>query len=176
MDINTKSRGCGCRLRLGVDGGADSRKTSFPPCRLRHPHRHAVHDDSRRDGIKSGHWPLKKSAVGGTKTAAYWEPLPSPPKGREFIPVVFEEVVVHSLPLGKAGMGLVGGYCCRPVGIAVGHYCASCCLRNSRTPRHVAHGDFAERDGHCRYLVDRPPDLRNHHGWLVTYDTWARAY
>ena len=56
-EVNTKSRGCGCRLRLGVDGGADSRKTSFPPCRLRHPHRHARHDDSRRDGIKSGPWP-----------------------------------------------------------------------------------------------------------------------
>ena len=103
-------------------------------------------------------------------------PSPALPKGREFIPVVFEEVVVHSFPLEKAGMGLVGGYCCRPVGIALGRHCASCCLRNSRTPRHVAHGDFAERDGHCRYPVDRPPDLRNHLGWLVTYDTWARAY
>ena len=99
-----------------------------------------------------------------------------PPKGREFIPVVFEEVVVHSFPLGKAGMGLVGGCRCRPVGIAVGRHCASCCLRNSRNPRHVAHGDFAERDGHCRYPVDRHPDLRNHHGWLVTYEPWARAY
>ena len=28
-----------------------------------------------------------------------------PPKGREFILVVFEEVVVHTFPLGKAGMG-----------------------------------------------------------------------
>ena len=27
------------------------------------------------------------------------------PKGREFILVVFEEVVVHTFPLGKAGMG-----------------------------------------------------------------------
>ena len=56
-EVNTKSRGCGCRLRLGVDGGADSRKTSFPPCRLHHPHRHARYDDSRRDGKKSGPWP-----------------------------------------------------------------------------------------------------------------------
>ena len=27
------------------------------------------------------------------------------PKGREFVLVVFEEVVVHTFPLGKAGMG-----------------------------------------------------------------------
>ena len=97
-------------------------------------------------------------------------------KGLEFIPVVFEVVAWHSFPLGKAGMGLVGRCRCRPVGIAVGRHCASCCLRNSRNPCYVAHGDFAERDGHCRYPVDHHPDPRNHHGWLVTYDTWARAY
>ena len=60
-EINTKSRGGGWRLRLGVDGGADCRKTSFPPCRLHHPHRHAMHDDIRRDGKKSGQRPFKKS-------------------------------------------------------------------------------------------------------------------
>ena len=60
-DINTKNRGGGWRLRLGVDGGADCRKTSFPPCRLHHPHRHAVHDAIRRDGKKSGLRPFKKS-------------------------------------------------------------------------------------------------------------------
>ena len=59
--INTKSRGGGCRLRLGVYGGADCRKTGFPPCRLHHPHRHAVHDAIRRDGKKSGLRPFKKS-------------------------------------------------------------------------------------------------------------------
>ena len=59
--INTKSRGGGWRLRLGVDGGADCRKTSFPPCRLHHPHRHAAHDAIRRDGKKSGLRPFKKS-------------------------------------------------------------------------------------------------------------------
>ena len=32
-------------------------------------------------------------------------PSPTLPKGREFILVVFEEVVVHTFPLGKAGMG-----------------------------------------------------------------------
>ena len=37
---------------------------------------------------------------------AHYEPLPNPPKGREFVLVVFEEVVVGSFPLGKAGMGL----------------------------------------------------------------------
>ena len=127
---------------------------------------------------------VKKAAIGRKKNPPLavkkqlliGSPSPALPKGREFIPVVFEEVVVHSFPLGKAGMGLVGGCRCRPVGIAVGRHCASCCLRNSRNPRHVAHGDFAERDGHCRYPVDRHPDLRNHHGWLVTYEPWARAY
>ena len=67
-EINTKSRGDGWRLRLGVDGGADCRKTSFPPCRLHHPHRHAVHDAIHRDGSKS-------PAFAGTKTADYWRPL-----------------------------------------------------------------------------------------------------
>ncbi len=61
-EINTKSRGGGWRLRLGVDGGAD---------RLHHPHRHAVHDAIHHDGKKSGLWPFKKSAVGGKKTAAH---------------------------------------------------------------------------------------------------------
>ena len=60
-EINTKSRGGGWRLRLGVYGGADRRKTSFPPCRLHHPHRHAWHDVIRRDGKKSGLRPFKKS-------------------------------------------------------------------------------------------------------------------
>ena len=31
------------------------------------------------------------------------------PKGREFVLLVFEEVVVHTFPLGKAGMGLPYG-------------------------------------------------------------------
>ena len=60
-EINTKNRGGGWRLRLGGDVGADCRKTSFPPCRRRHPHRHARHDAIRRDGKKSGLWPFKKS-------------------------------------------------------------------------------------------------------------------
>ena len=59
-EINTKSRGGGWRLRLGVDGGSDCRKTGFPPCRLHHPHRHAVHDAIRHDGKKSGLRPFKK--------------------------------------------------------------------------------------------------------------------
>ena len=32
-------------------------------------------------------------------------PSPTLPKGREFILAVLEEVVVHTFPLGKAGMG-----------------------------------------------------------------------
>ena len=38
------------------------------------------------------------------------------PKGREFILVVFEEVVVHTFPLGKAGMGPSVGLFSFPVG------------------------------------------------------------
>ena len=71
---NTKNRGDSCRLRLGVLVGDASRKTSFPPHRPHHPHRHARHDDSSHDGKKSGRWPFKKSAVGGTKTAACRRP------------------------------------------------------------------------------------------------------
>ena len=71
---NTKSRGDSCRLRQGVPAGDARRKTGFPPCRPHHPHRHARHDDSSHDGKKSGRWPFKKSAVGGTKTAAYRRP------------------------------------------------------------------------------------------------------
>ncbi len=37
--------------------GDVSRKTSFPPCRRRHPQRHALHDDNSRHGSKSGRWP-----------------------------------------------------------------------------------------------------------------------
>ena len=55
-EINTKSRGHCWRLRLGGAGGADSRKTSFPSCRHRHPHRHAVHDASNDHGKKSRRW------------------------------------------------------------------------------------------------------------------------
>ena len=38
------------------------------------------------------------------------------PKGREFILAVFEEVVMRSIPLGKAGMGLPYSY---SVGVAI---------------------------------------------------------
>ena len=39
-----------------------------------------------------------------------------PPKGREFILAVFEEVVVHTFPLGKVGMGPSFGLFSFPVG------------------------------------------------------------
>ena len=38
------------------------------------------------------------------------------PMGREFVLVVFEEVVVHTFPLGKAGMGPSFGLFSFPVG------------------------------------------------------------
>ena len=55
-ELNTKSRGHYWRLRLGGDGGDDSRKTSFPSCRHRHLHRHAVHDASSDHGKKKRRW------------------------------------------------------------------------------------------------------------------------
>ena len=55
---------------------------------------------------------VQKAAVGRKKNpplAVKKQLIVSPsltlPKGREFILVVFEEVVVHTFPLGKAGMG-----------------------------------------------------------------------
>jgi len=85
VDINTKSHGGCCRLRLFVAVGDGSRKTSFPPCRRRHPQRHALHDDNSRHGSKSGLWPFKKSAFGGEKTAACKPPpQPSPRGGNSF--------------------------------------------------------------------------------------------
>ena len=70
VDINTKSHGGCCRLRLLGFVGDGSRKTRFPPCRRRHSQRHALHDDNSRHGSKSGRWPFKKAAVGGKKTIA----------------------------------------------------------------------------------------------------------
>gem|GEM_PF-2736194 len=88
-EINTKCRGGGWRLRLGVDGGADCRKTSFPPCRLRHPHRHARHDAIRCDGTKSGLCPFKKSGFRQCKNSCLLEtPLQTLPKGWGFYAVL----------------------------------------------------------------------------------------
>ena len=81
-EINTKSRGGGWRLRLGGDVGADCQKTSFPPCRLHHPHRHARHDAILRDGKKSGLWPFKKSGFRRYKNNCLLEtPLQTLPNG-----------------------------------------------------------------------------------------------
>ena len=55
---------------------------------------------------------VQKAAFGRKKSpplAVKKQQLRSPsltlPKGREFVLVVFEEVVVHTFPLGKAGIG-----------------------------------------------------------------------
>ena len=55
---------------------------------------------------------VQKAAFGRSKSpplAVKKQLIVSPsltlPKGREFVLVVFEEVVVHTFPLGKAGMG-----------------------------------------------------------------------
>ena len=77
-EINTKSRGGGWRLRLGGDVGADCRKTGFPPCLRRHPHRHARHDAIFRDGKGSGLWPFKKSGFRRCKNNCLLE-APSKP-------------------------------------------------------------------------------------------------
>ena len=66
---------------------------------------------------------VQKAAVGRKKSpplAVKKQLIVSPsltlPTGREFILVVFEEVVVHTFPLGKAGMGPSFGLFSFPVG------------------------------------------------------------
>ena len=66
---------------------------------------------------------VQKAAVGRKKSpplAVKKQLIVSPsltlPKGREFVLVVFEEVVVHTFPLGKAGMGPSFGLFSFPVG------------------------------------------------------------
>ena len=48
----------------------------------------------------------KKSPPLAVKKQLIVGPSLTLPKGREFVLVVFEEVVVYTFPLGKAGMGL----------------------------------------------------------------------
>ena len=66
---------------------------------------------------------VQKAAFGRSKSpplAVKKQLIVSPsltlPKGREFVLVVFEEVVVHTFPLGKAGMGPSFGLFSFPVG------------------------------------------------------------
>ena len=66
---------------------------------------------------------VQKAAFGRSKSpplAVKKQLIVSPsltlPKGREFVLVVFEEVVAHTFPLGKAGMGLPYG---NSVGVAI---------------------------------------------------------
>ena len=66
---------------------------------------------------------VKKAAVGRSKSpplAVKKQLIVSPsltlPMGREFVLVVFEEVVAHTFPLGKAGMGPSFGLFSFPVG------------------------------------------------------------
>ena len=66
---------------------------------------------------------VQKAAVGRKKTpplAVKKQLMVSPslalPKGREFVLLVFEEVVAHTFPLGKAGMGPSFGLFSFPVG------------------------------------------------------------
>ena len=49
----------------------------------------------------------KKSPSLAVKKQLIVSPSLTLPKGREFVLLVFEEVVVHTFPLGKAGMGPV---------------------------------------------------------------------
>ena len=67
-----------------MDGGVDCRKTSFPPCRLNHPHRHARHDDSRRDGKKKRPLAVQKVRLSPEQKQLLIEAPPQAlPKGRE---------------------------------------------------------------------------------------------
>ena len=66
---------------------------------------------------------VQKAAVGRKKNpplAVKKQLIVSPsltlPKGREFVLLVFEEVVAHTFPLGKAGMGPSFGLFSFPVG------------------------------------------------------------
>ena len=66
---------------------------------------------------------VQKAAFGRSKSpplAVKKQQLVGPsltlPKGREFVLLVFVEVVVHTFPLGKAGMGLPYG---NSVGVAI---------------------------------------------------------
>ncbi len=58
----------------------------------------------------------KKSPPLAVKKQMIVGPSLTLPKGREFILAVFEEVVVRTFPLGKAGMGLPYG---NSVGVAI---------------------------------------------------------
>ena len=58
----------------------------------------------------------KKSPPLAVKKQLIVSPSLTLPKGREFILVVFEEVVAHTFPLGKAGMGPSFGLFSFPVG------------------------------------------------------------
>ena len=98
-DVNTKSHGDCCRLRLFVVVGDASRKTSFPSCRPRHPQRHALHDDNSRHGQKAA-FGRKKSPPLAVKKQLIASPL-SMPNGQEFILAVFKEIVVRTFPLKK---------------------------------------------------------------------------
>ena len=138
-EINTKSRGGGWRLRLGVYGGADCRKTSFPPCRLRHPHRHAVHDAIHHDGKKKRPMAVQKVRLSPVQkqllveappqillkplpcppqgAGVYWSPSPNPPQGAG-VPL---EAPPHPSPRGGSPFPLclrVLGWCSFPLGKA----------------------------------------------------------
>ena len=58
----------------------------------------------------------KKSPPLAVKKQLIVGPSLTLPKGREFVLVVFEEVVVHTFPLGKVGMGLRFGFFPSPWG------------------------------------------------------------
>ena len=58
----------------------------------------------------------KKSPPLAVKKQLIRSPSLTIPKGREFVLAVFEEVVMRSFPLGKAGMGLPYSY---SVGVAI---------------------------------------------------------
>ena len=65
---------------------------------------------------------------------------------------------------------------CRPAGIALGHHSASHGLGYGHDACHAVLGYFVQYCGCCRAFADCHPDTRNHHCWLVSFDTWARAY
>ena len=120
---------------------------------------------------------VKKAALGRSKspplavkkTAAYWTPLSGSPLGTS----------VSLCSCASAGVDIVVGRCrcrCRPTGIALGHHSASHLLDYGHDPCHAVLGDYVMRSGCCCEFIDCHHDPCHHHCWLVSFDTWARAY
>ena len=110
---------------------------------------------------------VQKAAFGRSKSpplAVKKQLIVSPsltlPKGREFVLVVFEEVVVRTFPLGKAGMGLPYG---NSVGVAISQPRVE--VRSASTL-----GKYIIR---CSYSVRVAISRRRYHSRKQGFNRWA---